>query len=465
MKTQINLFIYGLFFYLLTLVLATALFTGKIISPTWLLGQTAVISYFFIGVIVVFNLTVNLNPNRFVKSIVLVNVIVKFGALLISYFYFKDQFGIGIINDSDYHGYYKTSTYLAKNLNQLPQFINSTPMSDIGAYAYFVSIYYIFGDNIFITGLVTLLFATHSVVLMYKIVRQINTELIAKLTAIVMSLIPILNYHIGLHLKDLFFIWIVLVGVYNLYKVFLNMKLSFWRLLIILTSIISLFFFRTVVALVFIMSIGSLMLLSKSIKLHLVYKILTIVLLLASLLMLFFLSSASEEVEKYYNTTENTQTLIVNEVNETRGEKSLASSFLGLPSQIFMSINSPYPTLIDNNLPVISKITRYSQIADGFIKAFLAFFFFLSFIDISFLRRNIFMSSFIIVYIVVLAIGGMSLLYRMFFPVLPIFIYFAVAQFSKINKVKYLYFILYLVMMIAIYLYFNHIKMIDYNLY
>ncbi len=463
-RIKINIFFLGIPFYVITILLIYFLLPVKLIPDYWLLGQSGLVVYFFTGIILFYRSTIVFSTNKFIKTLVFVNIIIKLSALILTYLFLKEQYGVGIITTSDYYFYYSTGIKIGNNILNFFTLTKDFALSDTGAFIYYGAIYFIFGNSIFFAGLVNLFFATWSVVLLYKIIQLIDTDKVARLSAVIMSLIPILNFYVGIHLKEIIFIWTILFTTYQLIISFQTKNLKLLKFILISLLIIYLFTFRTVIAIFFILSIVIYLFWSKNISLSLLSKIGLIFVVGMSMFVFFSVSSAGDETDKYYQASESDQTILSYNVIKKRGKNSIASSFIGLPPQMIMTLTGPYPTFINTNLEKLSKITHYSQIADTFVKSFLSFFFILCFFDIRFVKKNIFFASFNILYIITLSIGGLSLLYRMFLPILPFYIYFASVGISKFKSKNYLIFTLYLIGIIILYVYFNYSKVLDYSL-
>jgi hypothetical protein len=464
-----RILITNLFYSWIALFLATNAFmyflSSEIYLPeSWFIGQFLVILFFFIGVPFVYNNTIYLDQKSFIKRIIQINAVIKVLVLLYSYYFFKDSFGIGIMGHKDAFWYYKTGVQISQNISNFFIITKNIPLSDIGAIIYYTIIYYVFGDFIFVAGLVNLFFSISSVVFFYKIILIISTENVAKLSSIILSFTPILNYFVVIHLKEIFFVWLILVATYLLLDAFENKKFNFYRTSTYISIGIALFFFRTVVGLVFFTSLSSYLLFFPNIKLQIIYKILTSILLALALAFFIFNSTLAEETEKYYSKSDQSENLLTRGIEQGRGAGSVVKYLTGSNTQVFLALIGPFPTLIRYKMERESVINLYAQIADAFIKSFLFFFFIFSLINLKILKSNIFISSFLIANLLVIAIGGVALLYRMFLPILPFYIYFSVLGMQNLNKKKTYFFILYTFLILMLYIYFNYTKIIDLQL-
>ena len=441
---------------------------GHLMMPiSWVLLSCLIVAFFFIGSFVFFKNTQYLGAKQYVRKLVVFNFIIKLIFMTVNYFYYKSIYGIAILGSSDHLEYYRGALELSEYFRNLDFSLNSIisfPLSDRGAYIYYAVIYAIFGDRIFIASFINVIFAIHTIVLFYKTIRIINSEHIARLSAIIISLIPILNYYVGNHLKETFFLWLIILGTYQLIYIFEKNKFILYRFIITLIVVFSLFLFRTVVALSFIGSIGIYIIAVRDIKLT--YKIAAIIITTFSILIYSTISSINDETDKYYvkyNGQPNNSPAY--KLKKKRGRTSVVNEFMGLPYQAVLAVIGPLPTIIDK-----SKTKNYGEtiglrekVPDAIIKAFLSFFFLLGLVKLKNITSNYFFSAFVFSNLFVVSISGHALMYRFLIPVMPFFIYFSVLGLVSKNKLKKFYY-LYMFVIIIIYYVFNETKLIDFHL-
>ncbi|MBI9066032.1 MAG: hypothetical protein JEZ09_01990 [Salinivirgaceae bacterium] len=453
-KLNINIFLSGIVFFFITIVLSYSFLGINIIDVEWVLGQSFVIVFFFSATTLFYKYSIQLSSNTFIISLLFISVVIKVLALLFSYYYFIEVFNFPLLGKSDAYQYHKYSKIIAESSLNIVAMTSYLPLSDQGAYFYFSSIYKIFGANIFIVGLVNVFFAIHSVFLFYKTIRVISKENVARLSAIVFSFIPILNYYIGLHLKEIFFIWLIIYGTYLIIIIFETKRRSIINLILLLIIGLSLFAFRTVVGLSFFASLAIYLLFSSKIQMSFFVKFISLIIILFSLVFFMLTTGVSDESEMYYGIAERGTSYT--EVN--LGKTSVFKSFVGLPFQVFIMLTGPYPNLVDIKNDKHYGITRYALISDCFIKSFLGFFFLIAIIRKRVLQNNIFITSFLLIYMLILAIGGFGLLYRMFLPILPFYIFISILGLQFFIKRRQFAFYVYIFIFVGIYLFFNYSK-------
>jgi len=460
----------GIPIYIITILIGYSIFGSNIMPFPWILWHFLVLLFFFGGSYYTFNILKSLSHKSFIKYLFLINIILKLIILTLTYFYFKSEIGIPMLSHKDPFFYHDAGLKIAQefrhlNFNVVAMFPNSD-FSDLGGIVYYGLIYFIFGNSVFIAGIINILFMTSAIILTFKIITQIHSEPVAKLTAIIMSFIPILNLYVGVHLKEIIFIWLIVKGSHLIISGF-SKGLKFQNILSLILIIFSLFSFRTVIAFAFILSVITYFVFSENTKIRLAYKILTSAFLLLSFGFIVTYSSINKETNKYYSkgTGNNANSSIIYTLNKERGKHSITTSFLGIPEQIAICTISPFPTLINYKGDHEEIIGIRILIADAFAKGFLSLFFVFGIVNWKELKRNFFITTFLIINIAILSISGLTANYRFFLPTLPFFIYFsAVGLMSKKTTVKKVLLFFYPMILIVIYLFFNYTKLLDYNL-
>jgi len=455
-KININILISGIAFFFITIILAYGLLGVQIIDIEWVMGQSFVLVFFFYATTLFYKYSNQLSSNTFIKALIFFSVGIKLMAFLFTYFYFKEIFDLPILGKADAYRYHIISKKIEENFENIFSLTANIPLSDKGAYFYFSSIYAIFGSHIFVVGLVNILFATHSVFLFYKTLKIISKENIARLSAIILSFIPILNYYLGLHLKEIFFIWLIIYATYLIIITFETRKRNGLNLVLIIILGLSLFAFRTVVGLSFFASLAIYLLFSSKIRIPFFFKILSVTIIIVAMVFFSLTSGVSDETEGYYNIAERGTSYAAVHLGKT----SVFKSFVGLPFQVFLIVTGPYPNLLEIKNDANYGITRYALISDSFIKSFLGFFFLLGIIRKKNLLNNIFITSFLFINILVISIGGFGLIYRMFLPVLPFYIYFSVLGLKSLKNIGQFGYYMYILIIIAIYMFFNYSKVL-----
>lgn len=165
---------------------------------------------------------------------------------ILSYYYTPNQFPFVLGNGSDQFFYWKYGTLVDKALSgdYSWSFLNSHDVADRGFPVYVGLFIHIFGDfqlpikivNALLTGLT-------AIMITYSIFELTEDEFLSKLSGLIYAFLPTSGYLASLFLKETLMIFIMAVWMLSLIKFMKNYSLSFGILLV--ASIVSLFFFRT----------------------------------------------------------------------------------------------------------------------------------------------------------------------------------------------------------------------------
>jgi hypothetical protein len=150
-------------------------------------------------------------------------------------------------------------------------------------------------------------------------------------------------------------------------------------------------------------------------------------------------------------------------VESTYGKSSSIKKIITIPTQVVLIFIGPFPTYIDVYSEKVAKFTRAMYIPDYFVKSFLMFFII---IGILYTKPNLFINIFVSSYLLALIWAGFVLLYRFYIPILPFMIYYALKGIEYVTMRKKILktFPLYFILVFSVYLFFNIIKAINFNL-
>lgn len=376
------------------------------------------------------------------------------------YYYFIHFHGQPfLLLESDEMGYHGHGIFLSNALKE-GQFnlleIFPASFSDFG-YPFFLSlVYVIFGDNILITRIIQAVISAFSVILLYKISRNYFSKEISMLAAVMMMFSPILSLFSSIHLKETVFIFIflyimhIIIHFVQKYKSFFNLNL-----IVIIFFIIVLFAFRPAVALSMFFSF----LVFYWFKGYGKFKITRLIILgiyFIAFIFLINIFSLSNEIDIMINKSSTYSNVVI----EGSGS-SVLKTVAGLPVFIIIGILGPLPNLLNFNIDTEQLLTINLYSIDCIVKGILAFF---ALIGLNYILRHQFklLIYVILVYItnfIVIALAGVTFNFRYQLLILPIFYLFASVGIFLMNKKKYTYFSLYVIIYTFIVFLYNYIKM------
>ncbi|MCQ2344350.1 MAG: hypothetical protein MJ002_05445 [Paludibacteraceae bacterium] len=127
-------------------------------------------------------------------------------------------------------------------------------VSDIGYVFYLTTLYKIYGSNIIITRLIKAFLSAYTCVLVYRLSRRTFGERTGRLAAIFSMLMPNLIIYCGLHLKETEMLFCVMMFLERTDFLLRSNQHSFKNILVPSLFALSLFYFRTVLGVIAIIS-------------------------------------------------------------------------------------------------------------------------------------------------------------------------------------------------------------------
>jgi len=415
----------ALIFTFIILFIHFALFPTYVLPWELLLFGIGVIVLFFMGLSHYTKRWQDIPAKSFIKSLLITSFFIKIvfficTMLLINIVDPKSYpFEIGGGQDSVY--YHKAGSDIADNLFQTDLQRNLKrwykEKADYGYPTYVGFIYYLFGKETLIVRLVSILFSSFTVLMIYLLARNIYNEAIGRFAGIIAMVIPVMLWFDTMGVKESLMTFIIVLCLYIESEIIQSRKIHIFKILLLLTSIFILFYFRLflvgllslVTAIFFLLNLSN----RKISRATVLVAFLVIVIALYSI---FIETNAFDEfkVLMVKSQTQMEDDLIASSVS--RGvsfQKSLVIPFIFLGAII-----TPFPSLFYFNP---DQLTMVSHFFNELVRNCLYFFAFLG-IWISY-KKYFKKSSLIILYtfgyILVLAVANKSFQDRFQFPAFP----------------------------------------------
>ncbi|TPN83988.1 glycosyltransferase family 39 protein [Aquimarina algicola] len=294
--------------------------------------------------------------------------------------------------------------------------------SDYGFSIVIGFLYYVFGSYPLVIKLFNVLIGSFAVVRIYQVVRYIYDEKRARLTGILMMIMPPILWFGAMVLKETLVIFIIINIAYLLTKLIYDAKFSLVLLGLIVFQIAITLYFRTVLAPLLLICILLQIVFLKTKKKH--YRLLSI---FVSILLVY----GSYIVIDQLGMKESVDSIIEASQNQFENELVHAAESRGIsytqaiiaPLLIAGAIVTPFPSLLDFEE---AQLGIFAHFQNELIRNSLYFFVFLGLFRIIRERKKgvIFLSSFAIGYILILAISGISFQDRFQILALPFLLVF-----------------------------------------
>ncbi|MBQ4802996.1 glycosyltransferase family 39 protein [Aquimarina sp. MMG015] len=294
--------------------------------------------------------------------------------------------------------------------------------SDYGFSVIIGFLYYIFGAYPLVVKIFNILVGSLIAIRIYQITQYVFDEKRARLSGILVMLMPPLLWFSSMVLKETFLMFIIVNVGYLIIKLVHNARFKWLILALIVFQVAITLYFRTVIAPLLLICILLQIIFLKTRKKN--YRILSIC---VSVLMVY----GSYIVVEQLGMKESVDTIIAASQNQFDNELSYAAQSRGIsytkaivaPLLIAGAIVTPFPSLLNFEE---AQLGIYAHFFNEIIRNSLYFFVFVGLFRIVKHRNkgSVFISSFSIGYILILAISGISFQDRFQVLALPFLIIF-----------------------------------------
>jgi hypothetical protein len=355
---------------------------------------------------------------------ILIRILFLFIVYILTVIYDRNSLPLEMFAD-DAKRYLNSGYTLANNMFN-GKFIKILPQqwknqADWGFPTYLGFINSILPKSVLIVKFINIVWGSLTVVLLAKISSMLYTRRHAMLTGILAMLFPSLIWYNALYLKETLMILIITYIFYNAIKLVKIRESSLLSYFICFTGIIALFYFRTAIAVLVLLSLLFYFIanISFSKKNGLAILIMA-VLLLSGIYSITHKMDQIEELTKQYELLENGDANIISQKLSMKKNVNILTS-LAIPLVMVNTIIAPYPSFLnidDRQIGVIS----HSQ--NEVIRILLFYFAIIGYVYLikNSMRKSLLLLLFISGHLVLLGLTGAAYFDRFQLPALPFII-------------------------------------------
>lgn len=291
--------------------------------------------------------------------------------------------------------------------------------ADYGYPIYQSILYKIFGPNTFWVRLLNVILSSITVIQVSRIARYLYSDRHAKYTGIIMMVIPSLMFYCGLQLKETLMIFLLTTAFYNAVKIKELKRLSLIGVTMLILSAVLLFYFRTFMAVIAIVSILSYLALAFFSSSR-----------AAVLLFVFFigayflLSSAGIEDDIVAQYTDSQNDFLQRGLDSKANMANVSyNKAIVIPFMMAGAAITPFPSFLNTEERQVGIITVFQN---EIIRNFMYYFYFMGVLYAlrRYFKKSIMLLIFVGGYILAITIGGSSFQERFQLPALPFIIIF-----------------------------------------
>ena len=415
-------------FTIAILLLHLLVFPNYIMPLPILLGGLSTIIFFIVGI--QYYAQAWRKTDSFIHRIFLHSLLYRFLAIQVLYLltYWYDPASLPMeIHAQDSWNYHYSGTMVADALEEgrpismaLSRIWKSE--TDYGFATIIGFIYYLFGKNILLIKLFNAVLGSITVVRIYQISRICYDEKRARLAGIITMLMPPLLWFTGFYLKETTLMFLIVNIGYLTHKIIVDKKFRVLNAIIILAHFGVIFYFRVILAPVLMTCVILQILMHKTTSRN--YKISAI--FISGLFVVgSFLVMKELGMDKHIETAiEASQDQFGNELSDTSKKRGVTyAAAIVSPLLIAGAIITPFPSLLNFEH---AQLGIYSHFQNEIIRNCLYFFVFVGLFN-AYKTRNkttIFVGGFALIYIIILAVSGISFQDRFQILALPFLIIF-----------------------------------------
>lgn len=440
--------------YIVLLIFNFFIFGSSSLPAIWIaFGLVTVISFFHFT-----NLLTKrwrfISEKSFIEHLFIIAITIRIIWVLFSYFFYDNMTGKPFeFGATDTLWYHKR----AKDFMDSPfSYLRIAEPSNSGYIIYLSIIYNIFGVNILIPRLIKALISAYTCIIIYRLATRNFGIKAGRIAGIISMLMPNLIYYCGLHLRETEMVFLLVFFAERTDFALRKYRLSIKHIIIPFLLLILLFFFRTVIGGVAVLSLLSTITISSNriVKWHKRVMFGIVAILFAAFL---FGSKISKQVEKYWGERDTNQTISMQDRTKKAGGNKYAKYGT---STIFIPfiLPAPFPTMVfidkQENIMLLNG-TYYAR-------NIYAFFVILAFVLLTkrkSLRNHILILTILIGYLLVIASSGFALAERFHMPIVPFLIIFASYGITQMNNRSRKYYIPYLILIAVIIVGWNWFKL------
>ena len=426
----------GLVMYFVSMAVVSVAFMSYAIGAVWMILGAIEILLFFLLSSSLSRQWQNIPTRLYLRNVFWIALLLRVGWVVFSYFFYMDQTGKPFEFDAaDSIGYHEEAKLLSTmSFGEIwnHYFASQSGYSDTGYSFYLTFVYKIFGPSVVVARLFKALYGAIVCLLLYHLACRTVDEKIGRMAGIFAMLMPNLIIYCGLHLKETEMLFLIVAFLERADYVLRAKKFRAWEVMIPIALGVSLFFFRTVLGAVAIVSFVTALVFSQG-KLTGKRRKIVVVAWVFLVALYFVGGTLINEVEEIWHQRASNQDL-KRELQTAQGNQwaKYATGTVMAPMMFVM----PFATLVDTD-----QQNQLVMHAGNYVRNFMGVFVLIALYSTLFVKKDwrnfTLIGSFAIGYLGVVAFSGFSNSERFLLPGLPCLIVVWVYGISLLNAKSY----------------------------
>lgn len=358
------------------------------------------------------------SSKMFIQNIVLMALALRILWVFFSYFFYINLTGQPFEpGAADSMGYHDEASWLKlETWNTVWNYLfRRGGVSDSGYCFYLILVYKVFGTGVILPRLFKVVYSTITCVLIYKLTARSIDESTGRIAALFAVFMPNLIIYCGLHLKETEMLFLLVAFLERADYLIRSRRYNFMTIVIPLLLAGSLFFFRTVLGAIAVLSFVAGMLITSTRIVGRAKRWVSVGLLVVSAFVLAG-GAITTEIEGYYESRTENQS--AKRLEQTRRGNQWAQYATGTVLAPMMFV-MPLTTMVDVDQQYSQQIIH----GGNYVRNFMGFFVLLTLVLVFFVNKEwknlVLVGSYVVGYLAVLATSGFANSERFLLPALP----------------------------------------------
>lgn len=451
-----------LVFTFLVLAAAAVYFREMLLPLFYIFYGIVYCILFFIGTRFFYNEWAAVPDHVFSRRLFGVSLFFRLISVVFLYFLYIHQTGIPFEPyTADAYTYHNLGMQIASSMTNgtfdASQFFYYDAIDDTGMPMLIGLLYYLFGPHVILFRLFNVVIGSLTVLIYFKMAGMVFSRNVARLSAVMLMLYPSVLYYTGLHLKETIMIFMIILTIYAGIKINKSKKLNLSNVLLFLTGLIPMFFFRNTLG---ILLFASFILYTFFYQLagqgRNIIKLFVSIAVIIPTLFIAYNTPIHERTQALYERSSGQFEASMNYRAARQGGNAL-TEHASLPLFVVLGLSGPNPGLVD--IPMQDNLLLENP--GKFAMNMLAFFCFLGFL---FVFRNrspehLFIIAVLFGWIYAFSLGGFGTSGRFHLLTQPLLLLYISQGIFSVTERQKRYYVPYLVLISIIILVWNFFKL------
>lgn len=352
--------------------------------------------------------------------------------VIFSYIFFTIKTGLPFeFGSSDALGYHNEALWFREiGWQGASDYLSRRSMADTGYVTYLYLLYSVTGGSIIVTRIIKALLSAWMCLLVYNLAKRNMGEEAGRMAGIFCCLMPNLIMYCGLHLKETEMIFLTVAALERADSMMRDKKLNFWKMVVTVALVLSLFLFRTVLGATTAFAILTALVFSSNALMGRWNRVVLVSWAIIALGVMAGGSIATETMSVWESRSENQAAKRNYQVYKGIKWAKYATGSVMAPIMFVL----PFPTMVDVDQQYNQQLMNGGNYIRNFMGIFVLIALYYSVLVLKNWRDLSMLWAFVVSYLGVICMSGFSNSERFLLPGLPFLLIFAAYGVTLLNS-------------------------------